>query len=82
MGRTDEKAINQKGKFLTNVLGTLIRVGLPLMIPFGLTAAVSTTDTAIQKQLWVWPWLYWYFKQRNERYHGNSYISWRIWFIE
>ena len=61
---TTEKAINQKRRFLRNVLGPLMRVGLLLMknvlipsaksllIPLGLTAAASATDAAIQNKIY------------------------------
>ena len=59
MKGTTEKAVNQKGGFLNNVPGPLMRVGSPLvkniftplskpvMIPLGSTAVASATYTAI-----------------------------------
>ena len=55
--------IGQKGGFLCRILGLILKTGLPLMknalkplaesvlIPLGLTAAASTTDTATQKKI-------------------------------
>ena len=59
---TTAKITGQKGRFL-NFLRSLMSTGLPSMksvltrkaksvlLPFGLTAAVSATDTAIQKKI-------------------------------
>ena len=58
--------IIQSGGFLGKLLGPLLKTGLPLiknvikplakivLIPLGLTAAVSTADAGIQKNTWFW----------------------------
>ena len=55
--------IGQSGGFLGRLLGPLLKTGFPLirnllkplaksvLIPIGLTAAASTTDTAIHKKM-------------------------------
>ena len=60
---TTTKVANQKGGFLCNVLGSIMKVGLLLMknvltplvknvlIPLGLMGAASATDAAIQKKI-------------------------------
>ena len=62
MKETTEMSINQKGGFLNNFFGPLMKVDLPLMkiiltplaksvlIPLRLTAAASATDVAVQKK--------------------------------
>ena len=56
--------IIQSGVFLSRLLGPLLKAGLPLiknvtkplvksvLIPVGLTAAVSTADAGIHKRYW------------------------------
>ena len=55
--------IGQSGRFLGRILGPLLKTGLPLigsvlktlskivLIPLGLTASASATDTAIHKKM-------------------------------
>ena len=61
--KTNLYKIGQSGGFLGRLLGPLLKTGLPLtgsvikplaksiLIPLGLTAAASTTDTAIHKKI-------------------------------
>ena len=64
MKRTTEKALNQKGGFLSDVIGSLIRISLPLMknvltplaksvlIPLAVMAVASARDAAFQKKIY------------------------------
>ena len=63
LSKTQFHKIGQSGGFLGRLLGPLLKTGLPLigsvikplgksiLIPLGLTAAASTTDTAIHKKI-------------------------------
>ena len=63
LSNTQLHKIKQSGGFLGRLLGLLLKTGLPLMtnwlkpltksilIPLGLTAAASVTDTAIYKKI-------------------------------
>ena len=62
--RTIEKVSNQETGSLSNLLSRLMKLGIPLMenvitalakgvlIPFGLTATASATDTGTQKKIY------------------------------
>ena len=77
--RPTEKTISQEGGFLGNALGSLMKAGLQLMknvlsplansllIPIGLTAAVSATDATIQKKIYSADNI----KRRNRKYHED-----------
>ena len=63
LSKTQLHKTGQSGGFLGRLLGPLLKTGLPLigsvikplaksiLIPLGLTAAASTTDTAIHKKI-------------------------------
>ena len=63
LSKTQLHKIGQSGGFLGRLLGPLLKTGLPLignvlkplaksvLIPLGLTAAASATDTAIHKKM-------------------------------
>ena len=79
----EEKGTSQEWGFL-NFLRPLMTAGLPLMknvltqlaknvlLPFGLSAWVSATDTAIQKNSWIRKYSINNFKWRNGIYNGSS----------
>ena len=67
LSKTQLHKMGQSRVFLARILGLLLKTGLPLignvfkpltksiLIPLGLTAVASATDTAIHKKhVWIW----------------------------
>ena len=41
-------------KFLPKLIKPAISIGKNILAPLGLSAAMSTTDVAIEKNVWIW----------------------------
>ena len=90
--KTQLRKIGQSGGILGRHLGPLLKTGLPLignllkplarslLIPLGLTAAVSATDAAIHKKMFGSGTTTLIIYDRNVWYQNNK-VSWRIWVV-
>ena len=66
---------------MENILKTLAK---SVLIKLGLTVAESVTDAAIQMNIFglaIITLIIWC-KWRNQWYHENGRINWRMWFID